>query len=78
MELLSTPVGKIPAFRIDINPFGDLLQAGEWVRVWFSREGYLGYSIHTFAEGTNQDGEPTGVTYELDDWMKLTSKNIVR
>jgi hypothetical protein len=72
-EFLKTPAGRIPAFRIEINPFGNLLQEGEWVRVWYSQFGYLGYSLHSFSEGTNTDGSPSGVTYALDESMKVAS-----
>ncbi len=78
MEALDTPAGKFSAFRIDVNPFGNLIQEGEWIRIWYSREGFLGYSIHTFLEGTNEDGEPTGITYVADETMKVTSMHIER
>jgi hypothetical protein len=77
-EIVATPAGRIPAFRIDINPFGNSLQEGEWVRVWYSQRGYLGYSIHTFLNGTNSDGSPSGITYTDDEWMKVTSIEIDR
>jgi hypothetical protein len=75
-EILSTPAGRIPAVRIDINPFGDLLGEGEWVRVWYSRKGFLGYSLHFVSEGTNLDGSPSGVIYTADEWMMVTSVQI--
>ena len=77
-EILETPAGRFPAFRIEINPFGTLIHEGEWVRVWYSRKGYLGYSIHTIFEGTNPDGSPSGITYVADEGMKVASVQIVR
>jgi len=67
IEVLDTPAGRGPAYRIDINPFGDLLHEGEWVRVWFSRDGFLGYSFH-FGDGT----------YESDESMMVTSLQIAK
>jgi hypothetical protein len=78
MDILDTPAGRISAFRIDVNPFGNLIQEGEWIRVWYSRSGFVGYSIHTFSEGTDEDGEPTGITFVADESMWLTSMHLER
>ncbi len=78
VEDLNTPAGKFPAYRIGVNPFGTSLQDGEWIYLWYSRQGYLGYSMHTFALATGPDGQPTGGTYVLDDSMRVTSVQIAR
>lgn len=78
VEILNTPAGRKTAYRIDLNPFGTVVQEGEWVRVWFSREGYLGYSIHSFEEETNENGEPTGSTFVADESMTVTSVDLAR
>lgn len=78
VENLDTPAGKFPAYRIRLNPFGTALQDGEWIYLWYSRQGYLGYSIHTFALATGPNGEPTGAVYVLDDSMKVTSVQVAR
>jgi len=78
IENLETPAGKFPAYRIGVNPFGTSLQDGEWIYLWYSRQGYLGYSIHTYALATGPDGEPTGAVYVLDDSMKVTSMEVAR
>ena len=78
VETLNTPAGRFTAYRIDIVPGGTPLEEGEWVHVWYSRAGYLGYSIRTYAQGTDENGEPTGVTYVFDDSMFVTSVQIAR
>jgi hypothetical protein len=55
-----------------------LVQEGEWVRVWYSRSGYLGYSIHTFTEETDANGDLTGNTFVADDSMMVTSVQVAR
>jgi len=78
VEKLDTPLGGITAYRIEINPGGTVVQEGEWVRVWYSRQGYLGYSIHLSGEQTNDQGEPTGTTFVADESMLVTSMSIAR
>ena len=78
VEILNTPAGRKTAYRIDINPGGTAVNEGEWVRVWYSREGYLGYSIHLSSEVTNENGEPTGEIFVADESMTVTSINIVQ
>jgi hypothetical protein len=78
VEDLDTPAGKFPAYRIGVNPFGTALQDGEWIYLWYSRQGYLGYSLHASALATGPDGEPTGDVYVLDDWMRVTSVQAAR
>ncbi len=78
VEQLETPAGRFQAYRLDINPGGNSVHEGEWVRVWYSRSGYLGYSIHTFVEQTDENGDPTGNTFVADDSMFVTSVHVVR
>jgi len=78
VEQLATPAGRFQAWRLDINPGGSLVQEGEWVRVWYSRSGYLGFLIHTITEGTDVNGDPTGNTYVADDSMMVTSVQVSR
>ncbi len=78
VESLDTPAGRFTAYRIDIVPGGTPLEPGEWVRAWYSRAGYLGYSIHTFSQETDANGDPTGVTYVYDDSMYVSSVQISR
>ncbi len=75
---LDTPAGRFTAYRLSVNPFGTTIHAGEWIYLWYSREGYLGYSIHTFLKGTGPDGEPTGVTYVADESMRVTTVQVAR
>jgi hypothetical protein len=77
VEDLNTPAGKFPAYRIGVNP-GATLQDGESIYLWYSRQGFLGYSLHTFALATDPDGEPTGDVYVLDEGMKVTSVQVVQ
>ena len=46
IEILDTPAGRMPAYRIETDPFGSTVGDGEWVRLWYGRSGYMGYSIH--------------------------------
>jgi hypothetical protein len=78
IEILDTPAGSMNAYRIGINPGGTMIGDGEWARVWYSREGYLGYSVHTFIVETDENGDPTGRTYVADDSMRVTSITISR
>lgn len=78
VEDLNTPAGRFPAYRIGVNPFGTTQPDGEWIYLWYSRQGYLGYSIHTSAPATGPDGEPTGITYVFDDSMRVTSVQVAR
>ncbi len=78
VEQLETPAGRFQAYRLDINPGGNFVHEGEWVRVWYSRSGYLGYSIHTFVEQTDENGDPTGNTFVVDDSMYVTSVQVAR
>jgi hypothetical protein len=73
VETLDTPAGRLMAYRIEINPGGTTVHEGEWARVWYSREGFLGYSIRLSAPVTNETGEPTGAIYVADDSMMVTS-----
>jgi len=78
IENLITPAGKFSAYRIGVNPFGTTVHEGEWIYLWYSRQGYLGYSIHTFSLATGPDGQPTGAVYVLDDSMRVTSVQVAR
>lgn len=78
VEILDTPAGSMNAYRIGINPGGTMIHEGEWARVWYSRDGYLGYSIHTFIIGTDENGDPTGETYVADDSLRVASLAISR
>lgn|SRR6266850_996514 len=78
MEALDTPAGKFPAYRISVNPGGTTVHEGEWIYIWYSRYGFLGYSIHTFDEVTDPDGQPTGVVYVYDESMMATSVAVDR
>jgi hypothetical protein len=72
VETLPTEAGPLVAYRIDTEPFGIPLLDGEYVRLYYGRAGYLGYSIHSSAEATDGNGEPTGVIAIFDDDMRLT------
>jgi hypothetical protein len=78
METLETPAGKFLAYRLGVNPFGTTVHPGEWIFVWYSREGYLGYSIHAESPVTGPNGDPTGQVYVSDDSMRVTSVEIAR
>ncbi|HKO21227.1 MAG TPA: hypothetical protein VJX91_01110 [Candidatus Eisenbacteria bacterium] len=78
VEGLDTPACRITAYRIELDPFGTTVKEGEWVRVWWSRQGYLGYSIHFVDEETDADGQPTGKVYVSDEAMTVTGINLVK
>jgi hypothetical protein len=67
IEILDTPAGRVPAYRIATNPFGTTVGEGEWIRLYYGRRGYLGYSIHLI------DPSSSGDVYTVfDDAMLLT------
>ncbi|HET9952591.1 MAG TPA: hypothetical protein VFS09_12430, partial [Candidatus Eisenbacteria bacterium] len=58
LEVLDTPAGNFPAARVDIFPPFQMNE-DEWVRVWYSRSGYLGYWIRfVYLESDEPGGEP--------------------
>src|SRR5258706_16069326 len=78
MGALTPPGGEFPGYRISVNPGGTTVHEGEWIYIWYSRYGFLGYSIHTFGEVTDPDGQPTGVVYVYDESMMATSVAVDR
>jgi hypothetical protein len=72
IETLDTPAGQIHAYRIETNPTGEPLKPGEYVRLWYGRTGFIGYSVHTSGADTDSQGNPTGLTAIFDDSMLLT------
>jgi hypothetical protein len=78
VEVLDTPAGRITSYRIDLDPFGTTIHEGEWVREWWSRRGWLGYSLHFLEEETDTDGQPTGRIFTADESMIVESLNISR
>jgi len=77
IDPLDTPAGRFTAYRLSVNPFGTTIHEGEWIYLLYSRQGYLGYSLHTFIKGTGPDGDPTGITYVADESMTVTSVQVV-
>lgn len=78
VEGLDTPAGRITAYRIELDPFGTTVHEGEWVRVWWSRQGYLGYSLHFLDEETDANGQPTGNVFSADEGMTVTGITLVK
>jgi hypothetical protein len=78
VEVLDTPAGKFVAHRIGVNPFGTAPQDGEWIYLWYSRQGFLGYSLHASTPRTGPDGEPTGDVYVFEESMRVTSVHVAR
>jgi hypothetical protein len=76
IEPLDTPSGRVVAYRIETDPFGGTVDEREWIRLFYGRSGYLGYSLHLQEQGLDEDGNPTGITYVFDDEMLLTSANL--
>jgi len=75
VENLDTPAGKFPAYRIRMNP-GATLHDGEWIYLWYSRQGFLGYLLHTSTPKAGPDGEPTGDFYVFEEGMRVTSVQV--
>ena len=76
MESLDTPAGRITSYRIETNPGGTSIHEGEWLRLWWSRVGFVGYSLHLQSEQTDPNGDPTGEIYVADESMIATSISI--
>jgi hypothetical protein len=74
IEILDTPAGRVPAYRIDTNPFGTTVGEGEWIRLYYGRRGYLGYSIHLVDPATSAGD----AYFVFDDAMLLTSADLAR
>jgi hypothetical protein len=72
IEVLYTPAGRMPAYRIETDPFGTTVGQGEWIRLWYGRSGYLGYSIHLVEPLTSQGDAYT----VIDDSMFLTAVHL--
>jgi hypothetical protein len=78
VEAINTPAGRITAYRLETNPGGTTVHEGEWVRLWWSHDGFVGYSVHLVDAETDSNGEPTGVLYVADESMIVTSMAITR
>ncbi|HET9951144.1 MAG TPA: hypothetical protein VFS09_05045, partial [Candidatus Eisenbacteria bacterium] len=65
------------AARVDIFPPFQMNE-DEWVRVWYSRSGYLGYWIRfVYLESDEPGGEPIR-RHIIDDVMSVTQIEIER
>lgn len=78
IETLETRSGRLVAYRIETNPGGEPMKEGEYVRLWYGRAGYVGYSLHLWDVATDADGNPTRVTATFDDTMILTDAELRR
>jgi hypothetical protein len=59
VEMLDSKLGPLTAYRIETNPLGAPLGDWEYVRLFYGRVGFVGYSIHTMLQATDADGNPT-------------------
>lgn len=77
LEVLRTPAGALPAYRIEVNP-GGFNTEGEWARLWYGRAGYIGLSLRVISEAVDADGRPNGMILMFDDTMMITALDLAR
>ena len=73
VERIDSKMGPLTAYRIETNPLGAPLPEGEFVRLFYGRVGYIGYSIHSSFQAADENGQPTGVTAIVDEVRLLTA-----
>ena len=73
VERIVSKMGPLTAYRIETVPLGIPLLEGEYVRLFYGRVGYIGYSIHSSFQVTDENGQPTGVTAIVDDTRLLAA-----
>jgi hypothetical protein len=57
-EVLALPAGRFPSYDIRID--SDLIEAGEFVRLWFGRSGQLAFRFRLVALVTDSEGNEIG------------------
>lgn len=67
-EVLDTPAGRFPSWRIRLRYAGRL--PSEEVYVWYGRAGYLGMKRHDQYERLGSDGNPIRVTVDEAEWLE--------
>lgn len=68
LELLNTPAGRFPAWRIRIRNGGHL--PGEEAFVWYGHAGYLGMTVHVQFEKRDQNGDRITITQDQAEWVQ--------
>jgi hypothetical protein len=68
-DRLATQAGSFSAWRIAIHPPG--LEEGDYLHVWYGREGYLGHQFHLTSTST-----PAGDPLVFEETMLLTGLHI--
>lgn len=74
IQILRTPVGRIPAWRVRIG--SELFSPEDRVVLYVSRLGFLGVSAHLVVRGTDPDGNPEVTVF--DDILELEDLDVAR
>jgi hypothetical protein len=67
-ELVDTPAGRFPAWKIRARNGGHL--TSEEVFVWYGRAGYLGMTVHAQFERTSPTGETVVIVDDQAEWLE--------
>lgn len=69
-EMLETPAGKFPAWRIRVSLSGDGPE--DYARIWYGRSGRLAYRIHVVVSEGYPGAGWTGDESEVVDWLSIS------
>jgi hypothetical protein len=67
LELLDTPAGRFPAWRIRVRNGGHL--PGEEAFIWYGSAGYLGMTVHVQFEKPDRNGNRISITQDEAEWL---------
>ncbi|MFN0152638.1 MAG: hypothetical protein ACKVU1_18195 [bacterium] len=74
-EVIDTPIGRVPAYRIRISPNFDPDTVFDFVQ-WWGRCGLMGSKMHSESELLDENGDPIGI-FIWDELQQVTDIDLV-